>query len=732
MTGCVLCCLAAWAAGAAEMPLVEVTADDTTVSKSCRLAIPAGRVIADADGDGVIHVAAPGIVIEFAPGAVLRGSKLGVRPDEYRGVGIRLNGHRNVTIRNARLHGYWCGLWASKANGLVLDGVDASDNRRAHLRSTPAAEDGADWLRPHRNDGNEWLRQYAAAIYVEDSNGIVVRNSRVRHGQNALCLDRVGRAKVYDNDLSFNSGWGIAMWRSSNNVISRNAVDFCIRGYSHGVYNRGQDSAGLLMFEQCCRNVIAENSLTHGGDGIFGFAGVEALGDVGKHPTAWYKRRGNNDNLIVANDCSYAAAHGLEMTFSFGNRVLGNTFRNNAICGIWGGYSQETLVAGNTFTANGAMGYGLERGGVNIEHGRANRIVHNRFQGNTCGVHLWWDDDAGLLAKPWARANVPDSVGNVVAGNDFRGDGVAIHLRGRSETAVGPNAMHGVRQEIVREKDSRVTKRPKAPASGWKRPDYPVHGRTRPVGARRELRGRQNIIMTEWGPWDHASPLVRKRRADAESIVFELHRMPGKVRAELTGDGVTGRLTTPEGETPTYTVRAREPGVWPYVLEIASGDFRETLRGTFVSVTWDATFFRWTKGVDPRKDVAAWRKLAGGPTAVSCRLGELKLPYGFGGPSDVKAAANVTAAKLGGNHFGMIARAKLPLPKGRWRFETLSDDGVRVTVGGRAVIENWAWHGPTKDTGTLELARAATVEVIVEHFEIDGYAVLELRLSPAD
>ena len=113
MTGCVLCCLAAWAAGAAEMPLVEVTADDTTVSKSCRLAIPAGRVIADADGDGVIHVAAPGIVIEFAPGAVLRGSKLGVRPDEYRGVGIRLNGHRNVTIRNARLHGYWCGLWAS-------------------------------------------------------------------------------------------------------------------------------------------------------------------------------------------------------------------------------------------------------------------------------------------------------------------------------------------------------------------------------------------------------------------------------------------------------------------------------------------------------------------------------------------------------------------------------------------------------------------------------------------
>jgi len=27
-----------------------------------------------------------------------------------------------------------------------------------------------------------------------------------------------------------------------------------------------------------------------------------------------------------------------------------------------------------------------------------------------------------------------------------------------------------------------------------------------PVGARRHLAGRQNIIMTEWGPWDHVSP----------------------------------------------------------------------------------------------------------------------------------------------------------------------------------------------------------------------------------
>ena len=89
----------------------------------------------------------------------------------------------------------------------------------------------------------------------------------------------------------------------------------------------------------------------------------------------------------------------------------------------------------------------------------------------------------------------------------------------------------------------------------------------------------------------------------------------------------------------------------------------------------------------------------------------------------------MTGAKLGSDHFGMIATTRLPLSAGRWEFATLSDDGVRVTVDGHTVIENWAWHGPTRDTGTLNLAEDKTVEIRVEHFEIDGYATLELKIS---
>ena len=121
--------------------------------------------------------------------------------------------------------------------GFELAQLDVSGNFQQRLLSTPEAEDSSDWLWPHRNDNNEWATAYGAGLYVEDSDRVTVRRVRARNGQNGIVLDRVNDSKIYDNDCSFLSGWGLALWRSSENVISRNAFDFCVRGYSHGVYN---------------------------------------------------------------------------------------------------------------------------------------------------------------------------------------------------------------------------------------------------------------------------------------------------------------------------------------------------------------------------------------------------------------------------------------------------------------------------------------------------------------
>jgi len=132
----------------------------------------------------------------------------------------------------------------------------------------------------HHNENDEWLR-YGAAIYLRNCNRAVVHDNVVTGGQCALMLTESNDGFVYNNDFSYNSGIGVGMYRSNRNKIVYNRLDFNVRGYSYGVYNRGQDSGGILVFEQCNENLFANNSVTHSGDGFFLWAGQTTM-DTGE------------------------------------------------------------------------------------------------------------------------------------------------------------------------------------------------------------------------------------------------------------------------------------------------------------------------------------------------------------------------------------------------------------------------------------------------------------------
>jgi hypothetical protein len=717
---------------AQDMPPDPVTGDDFEIRRSCRIVPPTGA-IHDRNGDGVIHVKASGITIEFAGEAALIGLFSGP-PDGMTGVGIRIDGCKDVTLVRPRISGFKVGIHATRADGLTIDGASIADTYRQRLRSTPAAEDGGDWLWPHDNDRNQWLENYGAAICVEDSANVVVRDSTVRRSQNGLLLDRVENGRIFDNDFSFLSGWGLGMWRTSRCVVNRNAFDFCVRGYSHGVYNRGQDSAGILMFEQCSGNVISENSVTHGGDGIFGFAGKEALGESPAPSAGFdYGRRGCNDNRFLANDLSYAPAHGLEMTFSFGNLVARNRFAGNAICGIWGGYSQDTTICLNEFSENGGMGYGLERGGVNVEHGYRVVVRDNTFRRDRCGVHLWWSENEGFRRKPWGAANYRGCKENRIEGNTFDGLPLAIHLRAASDTVVAANRFLDVDRDVDADATSSVARddRSGAPTPPVDELTWVRLGRKTPVGARAHLRGRENIVMTEWGPWDHESPLVRRVEARAGAHVWAVHGFK-KPAVSGTSPDVTATFER-EAPPPRLVVAARKPGVASYALAVTDEGapaVRQTIEGTIVSTKWRVRFFPTT--APPHEDAAAWKKASAATPAMSVELDALDLPFGGGSPATVLERFGFSDRRgvLGSNHFGVVAETTIPLRRGRYRVTTLSDDGVRVFADEKPLIDNWTWHVPTKDSAVLDLAADATVHLCVEYFELDGHAVLKLDVEP--
>jgi hypothetical protein len=86
-------------------------------------------------------------------------------------------------------------------------------------------------------------------------------------------------------------------------------------------------------------------------------------------------------------------------------------------------------------------------------------------------------------------------------------------------------------------------------------------------------------------------------------------------------------------------------------------------------------------------------------------------------------------AKIKPDYFGMIATATTPLPAGRWRIVTQSDDGVRVFVDDKKVIDNWTWHVNATDRGEFTVEEGDPVTIKAMHFELDGAAVFKLALE---
>jgi len=63
---------------------------------------------------------------------------------------------------------------------------------------------------------------------------------------------------------------------------------------------------------------------------------------------------------------------------------------------------------------------------------------------------------------------------------------------------------------------------------------------------------------------------------------------------------------------------------------------------------------------------------------------------------------------------------------GKHTFWTRSDDGIRVWVAGRKLIDNWTGHGDTWDSGRVDLESGKLYPIKVEFFQGGGGATLQL------
>jgi len=659
----------------------------------------------------LVVVRGEGITVDLR-GVTLRGAAADAAPDAARGVAIRVDGGRDITIHGATIRGVRIAVLARGTRGLTLRDNDLSYNWKPRLFSLVGHESLIDWLSFHQNEKREWMR-FGAAIYLDSVQGGRIEGNRAEQGMNALLMHRTDSLRVVGNTFAFNSGLGIGMYRSSGNVIVRNRIDYNVRGYSHRWYRRGQDSAGLLMYEQSHGNVVAWNSVTHSGDGLFLWAGQQTM-DSGQG--------GANDNLFFANDFSFAPTNGIEATFSR-NHFIGNVVEGNDH-GVWGGYSYSSSIRGNCFARN--------RIAIAIEHGQDNTITHNTFRGDTTAIYLWanpiepsdWgypkhrdtrsrdyritDNRFAGHATTWrvTQTSALDSSRNVI-------DATPARCSPRQLLGASYDSLAAIVHRAVGEKPNGAMNDAAIPSAAWPRRD------------------RSAIVVDAWGPFDWRSPKLWP--VDTMRDAVQLRTLGPEGRWRITSmDGVRGVSARSGRIGDTLIVRplAEREHDWRVTLEY-TGAATISPRGEHQRAgarvpfsfarweprtTWDVRFFAWTDTLkDPPRAAGNLDAITAG-TPILTRQ-EQRLDYQWYGPR----------FGLPQNRWALDATTTVTIPDGEHTLRVISDDAARVWVDGRLVVER-------REPGGSEVMHApltgGTHTVRIQFYQLTGWTELCVDVVP--
>jgi len=501
----------------------------------------------------VILIEGNNITVDFNS-STLKGSNAKKWPDEFIGIAVMIVNSKNVTIKNLKAKGYKIALLARNTEGLTIDNCDFSYNYRQHLSSTQEKEDVSDWMSYHHNEKDEWLR-YGAALYLRNCNGATIRNCKITGGQNALMMTECNEGMIYNNDFSFNSGIGIGMYRCNRNKVMYNKINFNVRGYSDGVYSRGQDSAGILVYEQSSNNFFYKNSATHSGDGFFLWAGQTTM-DNGQG--------GCNDNIIMGNNFSYAPANGVEVTFSRNvvsdNRLFGCDY------GIWGGYSYESNFSNNKLRDN--------RIDIAIEHGQENKITYNIFYDSREAIRLWAGNEQ---TTDWGYVKYRDtkSKNYTIAFNNFNLCQTILNANNTEMVNVFSN-IYGKYENLfnidstVTDLDTTINQELYDELSVDTTVSVPeVLSPNDPFKDGGKLAGRRNIMITEWGPYDFRSPIIwNTNPTDTAGLMkFDLLGPKGKWKVK-SFKGISG-ISKVSGEFPaSVTAQKINDGKTDILIEL--------------------------------------------------------------------------------------------------------------------------------------------------------------------
>lgn len=368
-----------------------VITEDTTLERGVYL-LPKG-----------ITIGADNVTLD-CNGAVLVGAN-------REGRGVTCVGHRGVTIRGARLREYYHGIYCKDGSDLLVTGNQVA--------STAEVDANTIFL-------DVWLKAeeaYGGGVMLWNVSDSRIIENDLQHQMNGLLTYGCDRLKVLRNNASYNSGFGIHLYHTSDSLFEDNYADYCSRwnrrteGVGHEqLGHMGADATGFLIMYSSCRNVFRRNFARLGGDGFF-LAGLSPKGE--KVPCS--------DNLFEENDGSLSPNIAFEATFSGGN-VFRNNYADRCNYGFWLGFSWDNVIENNRMVHN-------RQAGIAVENGHGFVVKGNSFHSNAHGM-LLWTKQADAFAESY-----PESVTSfdwMVEDNTFVRNGKGIRIAADQDHGIRP------------------------------------------------------------------------------------------------------------------------------------------------------------------------------------------------------------------------------------------------------------------------------------------------------
>ncbi len=136
----------------------------------------------------------------------------------------------------------------------------------------------------------------------------------------------------------------------------------------------------------------------------------------------------------------------------------------------------------------------------------------------------------------------------------------------------------------------------------------------------------------------------------------------------------------------------------------------------FAPASWTLSFFEYPEAADPVKAPAAFAEVLRGKPLRTMTAD--RIDYLSGG---------VLEEGLPRDRFAIVAEGIVDLPPGDYTLQVISDDGARVWVDGRLVLDAWAPHESRVDEVAITGGRHT---VKLEYYEIGGWSEISFDIQP--